>query len=114
MYAVLIILIFGATFFPAIQSDKEFRSERDEILAGISDTYEYLTESETLERTIEIGVLEALGHETQIKNLDLTDGDLWISYIATDNLTTKLTRRGILSDAVDLSKTPRNNHIHHF
>jgi hypothetical protein len=104
IFVVLIVAIFGAIFLPAIQSDTEFRDERDEILAGASQTYDYLTEAETAERNIEVGVLKALGHETEIRKIDFNEGEVWIDYIASDNLTTNLTRRGILSDTVNLVK----------
>lgn len=104
IFVVLIVSIFGAIFLPAIQSDTEFRSERDEILTGTSQTYNYLTESGKAERNIEIGALKALGHETEIRKINLDEGKIWIDYIASDNLTTNLTRRGILSDTVDLVK----------
>jgi len=103
-FVVLVILIFGAIFLPAIQSDKEFRSERDEILSGTSQNYSYLTQAGTLERNIELGTLRALGHDTEIRKIETSDGELWIEYIAKENLTTNLTRRGILSDTKDLVK----------
>lgn len=104
VFVVLIVAIFGAIFLPAIQSDTEFRNERDEITAGTSQTYDYLTEVGTAERNIEIGALKALGHETEIRKIELNEGEVWIDYIASDNLSTNLTRRGILSDTVDLVK----------
>ncbi|MEX2515179.1 MAG: hypothetical protein WD335_03550 [Candidatus Paceibacterota bacterium] len=103
-FVVLVVLIFGSIFLPAIQSDKEFRSERDGILSGTSQTYNYLTQAETPERNIELGILRALGHDVEIRGIETSDGELWIDYIAKENLTTNLTRRGILSDAKDLVK----------
>lgn len=104
VFVVLIVAIFGAIFLPAIQSDTEFRNERDEITAGTSQTYDYLTEAGTAERNIEIGALKALGHETEIRKIEISEGEVWIDYIASDNLSTNLTRRGILIDTIDLVK----------
>jgi len=101
---VIVILIAIAIFAPAMKSDKEWRSEKDEILSGTSQTYNYLTEAGTPARNIESGVLMALGHETKIRKIDLSEGELWIDYIAKENLTTNLTRRGIWTDTKDLVK----------
>ncbi|PIQ91517.1 MAG: hypothetical protein COV70_03370 [Parcubacteria group bacterium CG11_big_fil_rev_8_21_14_0_20_39_22] len=103
-FVVLVTLIFGAIFLPAIQSDKEFRSEKDEILSGTSQTHNYLTQAGTPERNIELGALRALGHDIEIRKIETSDGELWIDYVAKENLSTNLTRRGILSDTKDLVK----------
>lgn len=102
IFVVLVVLIFGVIFLPAIQSDKEFRSERDEILSGTSQTHNYLTQTGTPERNIELGALRALGHDIEIRRIETSDGELWIDYVAKENLTTNLTRRGILSNTKDL------------
>ncbi len=74
MFVALIVLIFGAVILPAMQSDKEFRSERDEIISGTSQTYNYLTRAGTPERDIELGVLRALGHDIEIRKTETSDG----------------------------------------
>ncbi len=102
IFVILVVFILGAIFVPAMQSDKEFRNERDDILAGTSQTYNYLTEAGTPERNIELRALKALGHETQIRKIDLSDEEVWIDYIAKENLTKNLTRGGIWTDTKDL------------
>ena len=99
---VMVVLIVVAIFAPAMKSDKEWKSEKDEILLGTSQTYNYLTEAETPARNIELGVLKALGHETKIREINFEEDTLWIDYIASENLTNNLTRRGIWKDTKDL------------
>jgi len=101
---VMVVLIAVAIFAPAMKSDKEWKSERDEILSGTSQTYNYLTEAGTPARDVELGALRALGHETKIRKIDFSEDELWIDYIANENLTKNLTRGGIWIDTKDLVK----------
>lgn len=103
-FVVLVVLILGAIFIPAMQSDKEFRSERDDILSGTSQIYNYLTTAGSPERSIELAVLRAVGHDTKVRAINLQNDKLRIDYIAKENLTTNLTRWGILTDAKDIVK----------
>ncbi len=102
IFVILVVFILGVIFIPAMQSDKDFKGERDKILTGNSQNYSYLTETGTLERNIELGALKVLGHETEIRKIKIDNGELWIDYVASENLTKNLTRRRIWIDTKDL------------
>lgn len=101
---VLLILVpIISSLNSATKSDKEMRERSDEIVAGLAEDAIYITESGTPERKIELKVIEILGHETNMKEpkvrgINFEENELWIDYIADENLTTNLTRHGILSD----------------
>jgi predicted PurR-regulated permease PerM len=101
---VLVFLILGAVFIPAMKSDEKFNNERDEILSGASQTYDYLTEAGTTERNIELAILKTLGHDTNIRGIEILNGEVRISYVAKENLTSDLTLRGLWIDAEDITK----------
>ena len=101
---LILVTIFVSVFVPAIQSDQEFREKQNAITSGTSQNYTYLTDAGTIERNIELGALEALGHDTNITKIEITEGEVWIDYIIESSLSTNSTRRGILKDTGDLVK----------
>lgn len=102
IFVVLGILIIISALAPAMKSDKEFRENRDEVIVGESESYDYLTEANTPERDIELVVIKALGHDIEIISLDIESDYISVDYIAEHNISTKLTHRSFLSDTIDV------------
>jgi len=104
IFVLLIVMTLGTIFLPAIQSDKEWRDDRDEVSSGTSQSYNYLTSTGTPERDIELATLKALGHDIQLTEITLNNSELQIVYVAKENLTKNLTRHGIFTNARDILK----------
>lgn len=100
----LIIFSFVGIFAPATKQDAEFREETQEIVSGQSDTHTYITQENTIERTIELATLEELGAKTPIQLIEFENNGLNIEYTASDNLSINLIKQGVLIDAKDLTQ----------
>ena len=112
---IFIVLILLAIFGPAIQSDKEFRDERDKIITGNSQEFNYLTEEDSIDRDIELKVMDIIGYKTNRNNqkigkVQIDNGLVYLSFIGDSNLSTSMTKRGMLSEVGDLlEKLPQED-----
>lgn len=98
----LVIFSLVGIFAPAAKQDAEMRQENEEVASGQSETHNYVTEEGTYERSVELAVLGELGVKTIIEGIRVENGELNIEYVASENLSTNLTVRGIMNDAEDL------------
>lgn len=111
----VIVLIILATFIPAIQSDREFREERDEIVSGEAQDFNYLTEESSDSRDVELQVMDIIGYETnredqKIREIEVDDGFVYLGFVGNSNLSTDMAKRGMLSDVRDLlEKLPQRH-----
>lgn len=98
---VALALVIGLS--SATQEDAQMRETNEEIVSGQSDTHTYVTtDPESYERKVELLTLETLGADTVINLIDIINSELTIDYVASDNLTDSLVRRGIIMDAAEL------------
>jgi len=107
LLGISIVLLLLAIFLPAIQSDKEFRGERDEIIEGTSEEFDYATEKGEPERDIELKAMKAIGHKTnmdekKVREVDIKENLIYIEFMGDENITTGMTKGGMLSDIKDL------------
>lgn len=98
----LVIFSLVGIFAPAAKQDAEMRQENEEVASGQSETHNYVTEEGTYERSVELAVLGELGAKTIIEGIRVENGELNIEYVASENLSTNMTVRGIMMDAEDL------------
>lgn len=101
----LVILTFVGIFAPAAKQDAEFRETNQEIVSGESTTHQYVTSVDTFERTVELIALDVLGADTLIERIEVSNNELNIEYILSENLTTNMTRRGLMMDSEELIKS---------
>ncbi|MFW6026762.1 MAG: hypothetical protein ACOCRX_10515 [Candidatus Woesearchaeota archaeon] len=107
--AISVVLILFAIFYPAIQGDREFRKERDEIVAGDSQEFNYLTDNGTFDREIELKTMEIIGYENnseeqKIRDIEVENGLVYLEFIGNENLKASMTKRGIHGEIRDLLK----------
>lgn len=98
----LVIFSLVGIFAPAAKQDAEMRQENEEVASGQSETHNYVTEDGTYERSVELVVLRELGAKTIIEGIRVENGELNIEYVASENLSTNMTVRGIMMDAENL------------
>jgi len=68
---------------------------------------QYITEIGTPERKVEAKVIEILNEKTnmgekRMKKITIENNEIWISYVADENLTSNMTRGGIWTDIKEL------------
>lgn len=99
---IFVIIIVITPFTSAIQSDKEMKEEKAEVVSGRSESHNYVTEENSPERAIELATLKTLSPQKIIEDINLEEDELYIEYKAAENLTNNLTKRGIMIDASEL------------
>ena len=101
----MVLITLFAIFIPATQQDAQMREEKQEIVSGESATYEYITDADSHERSVELLAIDTLGTESAIKRIAIENNKLNIEYISEGNITGSLTNYGILKDAEELIKS---------
>lgn len=98
----MVTLSLLGIFIPAAQQDADMRQEKQEVVSGESTTYEYITEADSYERSVELLAIDVLGTSSEIERIGIENNELNIEYVSQGNITSSLANYGILKDAEDL------------
>jgi hypothetical protein len=88
----MVVITLFVIFVPAVQQDSQMREEKQEIVSGESDTYNYITEeSDSYERSIELLAIDVLGTSSAINRIGIENNELNIEYTSGGSISGSLT-----------------------